>query len=712
MVYNLDYYLDKIKTERYARAMRENIVDAISLASRMGGSSGGSSGTTTTTTSVIDIGTEAKYIPYIYANMYDGTLYELNDFEAYEFDAYRKSDALACYIPQYEKFKVTVDIDPNSPELSVSDGIVKLGILCYSSLENQTYEYTLVFDNITQNNLSYTLNNLAGNRQYDSIQIVEKANMGRVHSDSHYGYIVKIELMDPGKFNSKVRYLLQEYIFNQSVTEPNSGQPGRSDLTKFFNPRYNFLNNYKYSYSITVDADGYTPQSPNVEIATLYLYNEKTGNEQSITITDDTSAAQTGSITVTSDYNKIRLEYPTGLDGAVIYPYSPTISMQIYPYSNGSSPLVQEYDITQHESEITGMGFVKIERCRGGEFPTLDSLDYRYLYYTSLSGSGQEAVSIYGEPREGRSGYVHGQLYVTGIYTYVADNITKQAIYKDIDTNERFISDYNRSNNTWSNWYPASSESLEIDGSDIKDNSIHAGDKIIDETIDEMKLDPGLQEIVNSSVLAWGTSIREVNELNHAGLAIENAKISVLLYENAARYFGVNEEGTLGELSTLTHDGVTKRYLRFPTKEGYGFVQNITSIAPYWTADNWVKLDVWNNFEYIPKLCIGFDSSGCVICTGSNGPTNTIAAMNTGDYTLSKVYVSSNITSISPSFYTLNPEISYLYVDKYESDYSINLNLPADSNITVRWRGEFSLSDLFATSQKVLNDRITALENS
>jgi len=71
-----------------------------------------------------------------------------------------------------------------------------------------------------------------------------------------------------------------------------------------------------------------------------------------------------------------------------------------------------------------------------------------------------------------------------------------------------------------------------------------------------------------------------------------------------------------------------------------------------------------------------------------------------------------SFTSIASNFYTNNPNLTTIYLNEFDGENTIDLNLPVGSTITVKRRGSFSLTDLLANSQAALEDRIYALENT
>lgn len=691
---DLNYYLNQIERARYAKDVRKAIVNAIRTAGTGGGSGGGSS----STVNFVNLGSEAKYIPYIYANMYDGILYELDNFDSEEYDTYRSTNELPCFIPKGSAFKLIVDINPNSSGLPYGTGHLMVTMNTTNTATDVTRECKLECTP-SRSNLHFesTFNAL---EDVDYFKVEESdmvINAGP--ADARYAYLVRVELVDPDRLDSKVRYTLQEFIFNQSVTEPDDANPGRVDLTSYFNPRYDFVNGYKFSYSITVTPtiSGYTPS--NIEIATLYLYKEGTSSYQTITITDSASE-QTGDITVTADYNKIRLEYPTGLDGGAILPYAPTISMQIYPYNDGGAPLVQEYDITQHESELTGMGFRKVvsmttDSSLGSDFR---DFDIENLYYCGFSADNQTVIDIYGsaqtEPISAMIYETPGPSGYLGIRHFINNK-----------TNEHFIKVFS-SATVSASWVKVDPEVDNINGKNIQNGTI---------PLEALNWDDSEFGFLDHVVERYAiNTIADLDDLDTGYYGNVNKKQNLILYSNAASELGV-PNGTSAIMECFesnyttgspTPEIIRQRTLTFPAHKDLKFIQHVTSWGnPYgapFVGDPWIRSR--GTTIDIPTKCIGFDLNGCVKESANPNGTEVYVNFMSG---LSAFFASNKITSISSDFINFNPYLTDIYVDRYYYD-GININLPEGSSIAVHYKDEFNLSDLLANSQAILNKRLDA----
>ena len=694
---DLNYYLNQIERARYAKDVRKAIVNAIRTAGTGGSSGGGSS----STVNFVNLGSEAKYIPYIYANMYDGILYELDNFDSEEYNTYRSTNELPCFIPKDSAFKLIVDINPNSSGLNYGVGHLMVTMNTTNTAANVTRECKLECAPSSSNLHFEATFNAVEDVDYFKVEESDMViNAGP--ADARYAYLVRVELVDPDRLDSKVRYTLQEFIFNQSITEPDDANPGRVDLTSYFNPRYDFVNGYKFSYSITVTPtiSGYTPS--NIEIAKLYLYKEGTSSYQTITITDSASE-QTGDITVTADYNKIRLEYPTGLDGGAILPYAPTISMQIYPYNDGGAPLVQEYDITQHESELTSMGFRKIvsmttDSSLGSDFR---DFDIENLYYCSFSADNQTIIDIYGSAQ---TEPISAMIYETPGF----GNSLGIRHFINNKTNEHFIKVFS-SATVSASWVKVDPEVDNINGENIQNGTI---------PLDALNWDDSefgfLDHVVGRYAINTIADLDVLNVPYYGGYNI-NRKWNLILYSNAASELGVpNGTSAIMECfesnyyysSSSMPETIRQRTLTFPAHKDLKFIQHVNSWgnpygAPFsggdWTRSRGTTID-------IPTKCIGFDLNGCVKESANPNSTQVYINFMSG---LSAFFASSKITEITRDFINFNPNLTDIYIDKYIYD-NITVYLPEGSSIAVHYKDEFNLSDLLANSQAILNKRLDA----
>jgi hypothetical protein len=141
--------------------------------------------------------------------------------------------------------------------------------------------------------------------------------------------------------------------------------------------------------------------------------------------------------------------------------------------------------------------------------------------------------------------------------------------------------------------------------------------------------------------------------------------------------------------------------------QAWAFADDVT-IATTLLIKNWI-LNHTEDKILNPSKIICFDTNECVSSVASLFPTH-------GTYTAAKsVYVPSNIDTIPDSVLTFLPNVNVYYVDNPSSAVHLEKDVQTavqNGRITIYYKDEFNLADLFATSQKNLNDRLTALETT
>lgn len=140
--------------------------------------------------------------------------------------------------------------------------------------------------------------------------------------------------------------------------------------------------------------------------------------------------------------------------------------------------------------------------------------------------------------------------------------------------------------------------------------------------------------------------------------------------------------------------------------QAWAFADDVT-IPTTLVTKNWIL----NNTEdkiVNPTKIIYFDTNGCI-----SAITNSLPSQQ--GYTVAhSTFVPSAITTIPDSVLTLLPNVDVYYVDNSSSAVHLETDVQTavqNEQITIYYKGEFNLAELFATSQKNLNDRLTALES-
>jgi len=663
MASTLETYLSKIKNERYAKDMRTDIIEAIRQASKMGPSSGGSGGSSEI--NYDELGSEIGYVPYIYANTYDGVLYDIDDFKVGDLGinpVYRKIGNLPLYLPNDERFRVVVDVTDN-PRPG-PHGLIEFKLNC--NTKGDDYSYTISFD--PENTSHYVYGPCTSFGEMESISIEETGNAINGSNDDYYGYEIKIELISPSKTNSKVRYLLGDKFLDASVQTNHDVAPDDPSNKSFiFKPFYNLVSGYKYYFNVSVTpSSGYTVE--NEEMAKLYLYKdgEDFTSGQYVVITD--AAAQTIDFTSSGDWNKIRLEYLTAPSG--IYNYDPLINIEGYPFAeDGESPSPSDYNISEHFNEIKNMGFITFfGRYSGSTYPT-DSSFYNFVLY----GQGSMYSEIYGTTD---TDYHYGVFHRS---TIGYGTISTIDYYKDWLTGETFVRySLTSSPGTFSSWTKI----------DVPSNSIDW---------DQLSLDVANTITKKIEPHPVNGSISSVDALNVWYYAQQNEVYYLCLVAQAASYFGVPNR-TLAEVkldfaSSVEDEGIDimRRYMTFPEYSGVKWVQSVTEVGDQhsriFSAGDWEKAD---NYTFGKKSIYSFsiDAAGNMI---KYLPVTTIGSSTFPD--AYKLYVSEIVESITNGVIARSPNLTDIYVDNYAENIIIDPSIKSNPNITIHYRNEFNVQD-------------------
>ena len=671
MASTLETYLNKIKTERYAKDMRNDIIEAIRQASRMGQSSGGSGGSSGNI-NYDELGSEMGYIPYIYANMYDGVLYDIDDFKSGDLGSpavYRKLGNLPLYIPDGTKFRVKVDITDGLQY--GEDGQVKLNLSCFTKTNKSGYRYVFEINpKTTPNFISGWLTSFG---DMESIFIKEVINSTQVSAEHHFGYKIKIELLSPSRTNSRLRYILGDKFLDQSIQTDHDVSPDDPSNKSFiFKPIYNLVSGYKYYFKVAVTpSSGYTVE--NTEIARLYLYKagEDYTSGQYITIKD--TASQTLDLTSSGEWSEVRLEYLTMPSG--IYEYDPLIKIEGFPYSNGESPSPSDYDIGEHGEEIEAMDFIKFIQSDGSSYP-----NNNHLNLMVLPGSS----SIYGEIYDTYDRGTHYGVYHRSIIT--GGNIEKIEFYEDLITGDKFV-------RTWKSGVQSDWTKLSIPYGAINWEQLH----------------PDIDKTINEKIGPYGVigAITDVDDLNVWYYSQPNQVYYLYLTAQASSYFGV-PNGTLAEVKmdyagSISEQGVDtrQRYMTFPEYSGVKWVQSVTEVGDQhsriFSAGVWRKSENYT-FGKKPMYSFSMDANGSI--TGYNN----ITSMGTGSLAGShKVYVAEKVTTISSGFATTSPNLTDIYVDNYAENINIDSSITSSASITIHYRNDFNVLDLVIPNLIALN---------
>ena len=257
--------------------------------------------------------------------------------------------------------------------------------------------------------------------------------------------------------------------------------------------------------------------------------------------------------------------------------------------------------------------------------------------------------------------------------------------------------------------------SAKIEAGAIMASKIGAGQvgetKIAGEAVSYQKLGTDVTAILEAKISYDSAVITNGSQLDTANYAVPEIELGVKLTSQAAAGFKV-ESGTIGLLKTVEVDGVIKRYMTFPEIEGVKWVQTVNSVAPSWSADIWTKVDLSNEFDIKidkPTKCIYFDEDDCVYTLTSGIHTG---GVKTG---ITSVYAPSSITEIPDRVLVSTPDLATIYIDNASSAVTLGTDIQAAVNnneLTIYYKAQFNLSDILAISQKVINRRLSILENT
>lgn len=112
----------------------------------------------------------------------------------------------------------------------------------------------------------------------------------------------------------------------------------------------------------------------------------------------------------------------------------------------------------------------------------------------------------------------------------------------------------------------------------------------------------------------------------------------------------------------------------------------------------------------LPDYSLGFDSNGAI---KSRANVTGLTTLFSG---CDSVYTSPKCTTLTSQFKSVNPDLTDIYVDNYAEDMTIDSSITSDTDITIHYKGEFSVIDLITDSLmatvSVISQVNTMLENA
>lgn len=138
---------------------------------------------------------------------------------------------------------------------------------------------------------------------------------------------------------------------------------------------------------------------------------------------------------------------------------------------------------------------------------------------------------------------------------------------------------------------------------------------------------------------------------------------------------------------------------------------NDTTLPTTLLSKLWIK-DIGDNRIIKGKYSIGFNSDGSIRATAN------VTGLNLSLGGSTSVYVANQVSQITENFGRsgINPDLTYLYVDNEQGIVDIDESILNDSNITIYYKGEFSIIDLIIdtlmATVSVISQVNTMLENA